>query len=78
MADRVRVSSRLRLALLKARCDGRRQYQIAHDAGVHPVVLSSLVNDIRPVQPNDPRVIAIGRVVGVEPEDCFSTERDRR
>jgi hypothetical protein len=71
MADRVRVSQTLKLASLEARCRGFRSYQQANAAGLHPTIHSSLLNDIRPVQPNDPRVIAIGRVLGVAPEDCF-------
>lgn len=74
----VQISQRLKLALLQARCDGRRQYQIAKQAGIHPVVLSSLIHDIRRVAPDDPRVIAVGKVLGVEAADCFTTDRERK
>ena len=47
-----------------------RQYQIANKAGLHPTVMSALRDDIRPVRPEDPRVIAIGKVVGVPAADC--------
>jgi len=73
----VRVSQRLRLALLQARCDGRRQYEIANAAGIHPTILSSLINDIRPVHADDARVIAIGKVLGLEPADCFADDKSK-
>jgi hypothetical protein len=69
---RYRVSNKLRLAVLQARCNGKRQYEIAREAdNLHPVVFSSLINDSRPVRPDDPRVLAIGKVLGLAPEDCF-------
>jgi hypothetical protein len=33
--------------------------------------LSSLLNDIVPLRDNDPRVIAVGRVLGIPDADCF-------
>jgi hypothetical protein len=74
----VKVSQKLRLAVLQATCDGTRQYQIAKAAGLHPTVMSALLHDIRRVTPDDPRVVAIGKVVGVEAADCFSEDRDWR
>lgn len=73
----MRVSQKLKLALLQARCNGRRQYEIANAAGLHPVVLSSLVHDIRRVHPDDPRVIAIGKVLGLAPADCFADDTSK-
>ena len=73
--QRVRISSRLRLALMQARFDGRPQYRIAQAAGLHPVVLSSLLHDARPVQPDDPRVIAVGAAVGLDAAACFEVIR---
>ena len=49
-------------------------YQIAHRAGLHPATLSKIINGIERVKPNDPRVIAVGRVLGLEPDQCFSQE----
>lgn len=68
----VRVSQKLKLAILTARCEGRRQHAIAKAAGLHPQVLSNLITDVRPVYPNDPRIVAVGRVLGLEPADCFA------
>lgn len=74
----VRVSQKLRLAVLQATCNGTRQYQIANAAGLHPTIMSALLHDIRPVQANDPRVIAIGKIVGVPPEQCFTDSQGKR
>ena len=74
----VRVSQKLKLAILQARCDGLKAYQIAQAAGLHPQVLSSLVNDVRPVYPDDARVIAVGRVLGLTPADCFADAKSKR
>jgi hypothetical protein len=65
------------MALLQARCDGRRQYEIANAAKIHPTILSSLINDIRPVRADDPRVIAIGAALGLQPSECFSDDNSK-
>ena len=53
--------------------DSRKQYEIAHLAGVHPVVLSQMINGYLRPKPGDLRVIRIGRVVGVSSDECFDT-----
>ena len=62
------VSKRLRAGVKLSR---RRQYEIARLAGLHPTILSKIINGAEPVKFNDPRVIAIGLVVGLQPEECF-------
>ncbi len=59
---------------LKARVklSGQRAYQIAHKAGIHPSTLSKILLGIVHVRPGDPRVIAIGRVVGLSANECFA------
>ena len=49
----------------------KRAYKIAHEAGLHPSTLSSLLNGIERVKPQDPRVISIGKVLGIPAEECF-------
>lgn len=49
----------------------RRAYQIANDAGIPPTTLSKLMNGIEPVHSNDARIIAVGKVLGLKPEECF-------
>lgn len=46
-------------------------YKLAQKAGVDPVVLSKLMNGIIQPKPNDPRILAIAKIIGLEPGDCF-------
>jgi len=46
-------------------------YRVAQRAGVNPSTLSKLLCGICPVKRGDPRIIAIGRVLGFAEEDCF-------
>lgn len=46
-------------------------YKIAHRAGINPSTLSKLMCGIEKVRPQDPRVIAVGRVLGIPPSQCF-------
>ena len=48
------------------------QYKIAWEAGVNPTVLSQILIGYIKQKTNDERVIAIGRVIGLEPDQCFS------
>ena len=47
-------------------------YHIANRAAIHPCTLSKLLNGQERVKPGDPRVIAVGRVVGLSAEECFT------
>jgi hypothetical protein len=74
----VTVSQRLRSAVWAKRAEGVKQFQLAQAADVHPSIFSAIVCDIIPIQPNDERVIRIGAVVGLTPEQCFDVREDRR
>jgi hypothetical protein len=76
MATTVTVSSRLRSAVWAKRAAGMKQYELARAADVNVSVFSSLVNDIVPIQRNDPRVVRIGALLGLSPAECFD-ERGR-
>ncbi len=52
----------------------RRAYKIAQEAEIHPSTLSKILNGIDPVRPNDPRVIAVGAVLGLAAEECFELD----
>ena len=47
-------------------------YQIAHKARLHPATLSKILHGIERVKPMDPRVLAVGQVLGLQPEQCFA------
>ena len=46
-------------------------YRIAQRADVPPPTLSALVNGIAPLRPNDERIIRVGKILGLKPEECF-------
>ena len=50
------------------------QYKIAWEAGIHPTVLSQMVNGYIKVNIDDPRIISIGRLLGLSPEECFELD----
>jgi hypothetical protein len=47
-------------------------YLIAHRAGLHPATLSKLLSGAERIKPNDQRVIAVGVVLGLAPNQCFA------
>ena len=49
----------------------KRQYELAWEAGVHPVVLSQIVTGYIRAKYGDPRVIKVGALLGLNPEECF-------
>ena len=51
-----------------------RAYKIAHKADLHPSTLSKIICGICHIKENDPRVIKIGAVLGLSPEECFTRE----
>ena len=46
-------------------------YRLAMEAGINPNKLYKLMSGISQVKPDDPSVIAVGRVLGLKPSDCF-------
>jgi len=49
----------------------QRMYRVAQEAGVSPTSLSKLINGIAPVQENDPRIIRVGKVLGLSTRELF-------
>jgi len=47
-------------------------YEIAHKAGIHPTTLSQILNGIYRIEPEDPRVLRVAKILGLKPEECFS------
>ena len=48
-------------------------YRIAQLAGLNPVILSKLINEIEPVKPQDERILAVAQILKIRAEDCFDT-----
>ena len=46
-------------------------YRIAQAADLDPSVLSKLLHGITKIQPNDERVIRVGKVLGLRADECF-------
>ncbi len=51
-------------------------YKIAQKAGLDPSVLSKLMCGISKIKKNDPRIIAVGKVLGISPIDCFQEKSE--
>uniref|UniRef100_A0A7V3KMN2 XRE family transcriptional regulator n=1 Tax=candidate division WOR-3 bacterium TaxID=2052148 RepID=A0A7V3KMN2_UNCW3 len=49
-------------------------YRVAWRAKIHPVILSKLIHGAEKVWPNDRRIIAVGKILGLSPEECFEEE----
>jgi hypothetical protein len=49
-------------------------YRLAQGAGVNPNTLSKWMNGIEFVKLGDPRIVAIGAILGLPPERCFEAE----
>ena len=63
------ISSRLRDALKLA--DGQ-HWRFAQAIGVHPTTLSRWISGAQPPRSGDPRVVALGALVGVPADACFA------
>lgn len=57
--------------LARIKLNSEPAYRIARKAGIHHTTLSRLINGIEPIKPDDPRIVAVGRVLGLSAEDCF-------
>jgi transcriptional regulator with XRE-family HTH domain len=70
-----RVSERLHRAVKTARI---RQYELARALGVHHSTLSCWLNGISDVRKNDPRILKLGELVQVPPEECFDNSSEMK
>ncbi len=48
-------------------------YRIAQMAGVNPTTLSKLINGAEPIRPDDDRILRVGRILGLEPDQVFDS-----
>ena len=67
------ISEKLKVAL---KLGSEPAYKIAHKSNMDPCTLSKLICGITKVKKNDQRIIAVGRVLGITPEECFEEEAD--
>ena len=52
----------------------RPAYKIAWEAGIHPVLLSKIIHGYDRLWPNDRRVLAVGKILGLNSDECFEEE----
>lgn len=62
------VSKKLRIAIY---LHSKRAYEIAQECGMSPSTLSKLLNGIEETKQEDPRILRVGKVVGVPARECF-------
>ena len=48
-------------------------YRIAQQAGVNPTTLSKLINGAEPIRSADERIVRVGRILGLEPDEVFDS-----
>ena len=65
------VNEKLKIAI---KLGDKPAYKVAQEADLDPSTLSKLMCGIVRVKKGDPRVLAVGRVLGIPPEDCFQKE----
>jgi hypothetical protein len=65
------ISDKLKIAVFLSDKPG---YKIAQEADLHPSTLSKILRGIEQVKPDDARVIAVAKVLGLSPEECFEKE----
>ena len=64
----IRVSKKLIAAIKLA---DQPAYKIAQKAGIESSTLSKLLHGNGKVWPHDRRILAVAKVLGLAPEDCF-------
>jgi hypothetical protein len=47
-------------------------YRLAREVQLHPVTLSDLLRRARGAEQGDPRIVNLGRLLNVAPDECFA------
>ena len=68
IAPKTRVSRRFYEAV---KLSDRHAVDLAHDSGLDSSTLSLILNGRRGVRLNDPRIVRLGKLVGLKPADIF-------
>jgi len=63
-----RVSRQL---LIELKMSDLSQYRIAQAAGIHPNLLSKLVNGAVSIRPDDERLLRVGEILGLTASEVF-------
>jgi len=64
-------SSLSREFVIAAKLSALPMYRIAQKANLHPSTLSKIITGAERITPNDRRVLAVAKVLGLSPEQCF-------
>ena len=64
--------------IIAVKLSPRRNYEIAHAASLHPSMLSKIMIGAERVKPQDPRVLRVAQILGLQPADCFKAEDGQR
>lgn len=51
-------------------------YKIAQEAGLDPSTLSKMICGIIRIKPGDNRIVRVGQILGVQPDECFDKESE--
>lgn len=59
--------------IIKLKLHKEPAYRIAQMAGVNPTTLSKLIHGAEPIRPDDDRLLRVGRILGLEPDQVFDS-----
>jgi len=62
-----------RIFIIRLKLHREPAYRIAQQAGVNPTTLSKLINGAEPVRQGDDRILRVGRILGLEPDQVFDS-----
>lgn len=53
-------------------------YKLAFQAGIHPNTLSKILHSALPIKNGDSRVLRLGEVLGLKPEELFEAREESK
>ena len=51
-------------------------YKIAQEAELDPSTLSKMVCGITRIKSGDSRILKVGQILGIQPDECFEKEKE--
>jgi transcriptional regulator with XRE-family HTH domain len=73
MASYMKISRKL---YERVKLDGRKQFEIAREAGLNATTFSQILRGIRLTRVGDCRVLKIGELVGVPANECYELQKE--